>query len=176
MTYTCTDIKFIIAIMWHILCISFFPSPLLWISHSGATAASYNDLQISVSSSLPLPRLAVFQLACFRYNGPKWKWKSAVLQSVSQPAKRPLKEKPQAEVFTEVKDFVFHKSPRRLFGFLCVCIYISDGRSLMSVLVKYACWGTRAWIRGSVGNALYLWQQLEVCVCVCVLMLSKCVG
>lgn len=125
MTYTCADIKFITAIMRHILCISFFPSPPLSPLNQPlqATAASYNDIQISISSSLPLPRLACL-FGCFffsfRYNRPKWKWKSAVLQSVSQLANSPFKEN-HKQRFCRSEGFCFFINPQGGYlGFLCI--------------------------------------------------------
>lgn len=148
MTYTCADIKFIAAIMRHILCISFFPSLLLWISHSRPQLPA---IMISRSPSLPpfpFPVLLfVWVFFSFRYNGPKWKWKSAVLQSVSQLAKSPLKKNTQAEVLQKWGILFFHKSPRRVSRVFMYLLYtLLTKRSLMSVLVKYVHVGTWAWM------------------------------
>lgn len=120
MTYTCADIKLISAIMRHFLCISFFPSLLFWISHSRPQLPA---IMISRSSSLPLPRLTVCLgvFFYFRYNGPKWKWKSAVLQSVSQLAKSSFKENHRQRFWRSGGFFFYNINPRgRYLEFLCI--------------------------------------------------------
>lgn len=159
MTYTCTDIKFIMAIMCRTLPLSFCLSLLFWISHSRLQLPDSNGFQISISSSLHSPSPSLCFSAAFQMNGPKWKWKSAVLQPVSQLAKHPFEGKPQPG---EVMDFVFHKSLVKVVGVFYIYF---KWRPLMSVLVKYVCLYTREHIQRNAVEVIYLyWKLKEACV------------